>query len=305
MTVSLVYVGSTAQGGERIHAMYSQSVQWPTATYQATTTGDGAGTKTFTLSALWSRVYLAQSTNIGDSALDALELLSLVQTALGAAEWEIELRTDGYVQITYLGTGTGGITWGTSQPVADVLGFTASTVSLAADATLVAPYPPMGVVYSVSLDSTDWTSTPTDTAYAMSAEGIVYGWQGGYELVTKTVTLGHHPRTWADRSSLGSPYTPMWPADSLYARRRTAASLFNLAQPYTVAEFLRTARATPIAAVFSQFERFGLGSVYEIGYQTPASIELARAISPPIANYRQRSQRQGFELSLHRSYELA
>lgn len=305
MTVPLVYVGSSSSGGERIHAMYAQTVQWPTATYQAVTTGSGAGTKTFTLSALWSRVYLAQSANIGDSALDALELLSLVQTALGAAEWEIELRTDGYVQITYNGAATGGITWGTSQAVANVLGFTASTVSLAAGATLIAPYPPMGVVYSVSLDSTDWTSTPTDTAYAMSAEGLVYGWQGGYEICTKTVTLGHHPRTWADRALLGSPYTPYWPADDLYARRRAAASLFNLSQPYTVAEFLRTARATPIAAVFSQFERFGIGSVYELVYQTPASIELARAVVPSIANYRQRSSRQGFEAVLHRSYELS
>jgi len=305
VTVALVYVGGSSSSGERIHAMYAQTVQWPTATYQATTTGDGAGTKTFTLSALWSRVYLAQSTNTGDTALGALELLSLVQTALGASEWEVELRSDGYVQLTYNGTGTGGITWGTSQPVADVLGFTASTVSLAAGATLVAPYPPMGVVYSVSLDSTDWTSTPTDTAYAMSADGKVYGWQGGYEIVTKTVTFGFHPRVWADRSPLGSPLTPMWPADDLYSRRRIAGSLFNLSQPYTVAEFLRTARATPIAAVFSNFERFGVGSVYEIGYQTPASIEAARAVAPSIRDYRQRSHRAGFEMTLHQSYELA
>lgn len=304
MTVSLVYVGSTATSGERIHAMYAQTVVWPTATYQAVTTGDGAGTKTFTLSGLYSRVYLAQSANTGDTALGALELLSLVQTALGASEWEVEFRTDGYVQLTYNGTGTGGITWGTSQPVADVLGFTASTVSLAAGATLVAPYPPMGVMYSVSLDSTDWTITPTDTAYATTAEGIVYGYQGGYDVVTKTVTLGHHPRTWSDRSELGSPLTPLWPADTLYARRRAAASLFNLSQPYTVAEFLRTARATPIAAVFSNFQRFGIGSVYEIGYQTPESIAQVRAVTPSIRDYRQRSHRAGFELVLHRAYEL-
>lgn len=304
MTVPLVYVGGSTSGAEKIRAMYAQSFLWPAGTYEATVTGDDAGTATFAFGGLWFRVYLAQSTNTGASALDALELMAAVQSALGSS-WELALGTDGLARITNAGVTSATITWGTSQSVADTLGFTAPGVSLAAGATLVAPYPPKGVMYSVSLASTDWTEAPTDTAYALTADGLVYGWRGANSLLTKTVTLGFHPRVWSERVELGSPYTPMFPADTDYNRRRGVATLFNCAQPWTVVEFLRTSHALPIAVVFSNFERFGLGDVYEIVFQSPESIMQSKAISPPIANYRQRSQRAGFEAVLYRAYELA
>lgn len=304
MGTSLVYSASASAGGERIHAMYAQTFAWPAGTYQATVTGDDAGTKTFSFGGLYFRVYLAQSTNDGTTELGAMEILAAVQTALGSS-WEVNLRTDGYVQITNAGTTTGSITWSTATYVRDVLGFTGSSVSINANESAIASYPPLGVVYSVSLDSTDWTATPTDTAYAMLASGIAYGEQGGAEVITKTVTLGHHPRTWEDRVALGSPLTPMWPADTSYLRRRGFTSVIGATLPWSAHEFLVTARGLPIAAVFSNFQLFGPGRVYELGYQTPESISQARAITPAIKDYRQRSHRASFELSLHQAYELA
>lgn len=302
MSTTLTYVGGASTGGEKIHAMYAQSILWPAGTYQATTTGDDGGTKTFSFAGKYYRVYLAQSSDTGTGDLDAAELIAEVQSALGAS-WELSLRTDGYVQITYVGSGVGGITWGTSQAVATVLGFTAATVDLVENETLRAPYPPMGVMYSVSIDSTDWTSTPTDTAYAMTAGGIVYGWGGGSDIITKSVSLGFQPRTWADRGDC--PYTPMWPADDQPTRRRTPTGPVGVAQPWSCSEFMGTSRGKAIAVVFSNFQLFGTGRTYEIGYQTPESIALPKAIVPPIKDYRQRSRRPNFELVLRTSYPLA
>lgn len=296
MGTTLVYSASAADGGERIHAMYAQTFLFA-ADYSCAVESDGVpSTATFTVDGLYARIYLAQSANLGTSEEDALELLQFVEDALGA-DWTVALGTDGYVRITFSGSLLGEIDWAGAEDIARLLGFTTSTLSFVADETKVAPYQPVGVMYSVSIDSTDWTATPNESAYAMTAGGVGYGWGSETDLVTKTVSLGHHPRTPADAAALGSPLTPMWPADNLSETWSAPTGPIGVLGPWTVSKFLATSRGRMIAAVFSNFQTFGAGSVYELGYQTPESIARAKAISPQVAGWRQRSRRAEFELS--------
>ena len=305
MGTSLVYSASASAGGERIHAMYAQTFLIDAGSYSVVTTGDDGGTKTLSLGGKYARVYLAQSTGTGASEADALDLLAAVESGLGVS-WTVRLGTDGYVRTTYVGTGVASMDWGSAVDVAQGLGFDpADLATFVEDQTIVGSIHPLGVVYSVSLDSTDWTSTPSDSAYAMTPAGVVYGWQSGVDLFTKRVTLGHHPRTLADAQSLGSPLTPMLPPDSTHSAWTEAYGPWGGRFGWTVQEFLLTSRGHLIAAVFSNFQLFGPGRVYETGYQTPESLTQARAITPAIKDYRQRSHRMSFELSRTGAFVLA
>lgn len=296
MGTTLVYSASAADGGERIHAMYAQTFRF-SADYSCPVESDGVpSTATFTLDGLYARIYLAQSANLGTSEEDAIELLQFVEDALGA-DWTVALGTDGYVRITFGGALLGEIDWTGAEDIARLLGFTTSTLSFVAGEEKIATYQPVGVMYSVSIDSTDWTPTPNESAYAVTAGGVVYGWGSETDLVTKMVTLGHHPRTPADAATLGSPLTPLWPADSLSDAWTAPTGPVGVLGPWTVSKFLATSRGRMIAAVFSNFSTFGAGSVYELGYQTPESITRAKAMTPLVAGWRQRGKRLEFELT--------
>jgi hypothetical protein len=298
--------------GERITSMLAQTIEFAADVPLGVTDGDGVGTKTVQCAG-FNRVFLAEGTGVGSNAeLDCIELLEEVEKALNGAHtsptwYTVSLRSDGFVQIVYAQDPTPGdavITWTGAEALRNILGFEGSSTTLNAanSRTAVATRHPLGVLYTAAvLNSTDWSSARQDAAYAMAADGRVYGWGSNRHLLRKRFDLGFHPRTWSDRTSLGAAGTPAWADDSPTGSSAwlepTVLPDGTSSERENVHRFLATANALPIAMLLGRFQDAASYAYYEVGYQTPESILADRAQSPTIANYRPRSTRAGFELT--------
>jgi len=308
MPVALPFVSVPSADGSaaQITTMFAQTMRFASNLVVQTADVDGVTMRTIYCGG-YCRILLATWDGAGgNSELDAGNLLSWVGAGLGA-HYTVSLRSDGYVQIAYGALGDAAITWTGAEALRNTLGFSGTTTTIYASqgSVVVAPYPPMGVLYSGAvLDASPWVPSPTDAALATSNGGRTYGWSARTALVRKRFTLGWHPRTWAERVRLGSLLTPAFPEDTGALPQQTrwtypaAPPSASLAPPWSVHEFLATSRTSPVAAVFGGFQQLGGAVRYcDLGYWTAESSLAEQAFVHGVAAWSARVHRTQLELT--------
>lgn len=149
------------------------------------------------------RTLLAPSPGSG-TVIDPYELLGTLRTQLGIATWDVEMLPTGRVRLTYLGTGTGSITF--TNAVRNLLGETGSAAigPLATGATFTTSRQPTHCVFAAAAEDEGWQSVQGRAAVQEMPDGSVYGWQDARTRLTRRITLTLLPRDDAARTALGS-----------------------------------------------------------------------------------------------------
>lgn len=280
---------------ETLKDMLAQSYQI-TATQTVKTTDDRGGPTNRTLAAGWYRTRLAAAAGVGTEA-DPTELCAALTTALGASKWRVALVSTGYVEITYLGTGTGSIDLSTSLPVRALLGFTGNVGPLATNTAQAGAHLPTHCVLSThATDDSGWIDTARRFAGAALPDGTVYGWDDGRMAYRRTVTLSMLPRDTAARTALGASGTPCY---ATTGARLLSPSTSEPAQapPWTVTDTLGTIAGRSCGLALGTLQQIIAGTVteYVTCYTTPEMHGAGSRIVLPIAGY---DGRRGLVLEL-------
>lgn len=234
---------------ETITTMWAQTLLFRAAYQFQTVDQDGTNTRTVASGAgsstpKYYRVLLAEAAGSAASEGACQNLLTAFENALNTSgsRYTVDITTDGYVKVTYNGTGTSTLTWTTSASNAlrSVLGFTSGWSSLASGASTTAQTQPSHVAYSfVAGDDTGWTTESGHQALGETPDNI-FGWTDQKHRVVRSFTLRFHPTLDSDRSALGtSPITPMLP--STHARLATPSGSLIAGGPWSVWELVQTA----------------------------------------------------------------
>lgn len=245
------------------------------------TTDDRGGPDNRDLASGWFRVLLAGG--VGATHTDPSELLAAVEAALGATKWTVAMGAAGKVTFTYLGSGTGTITWSSAATLQAILGLTGNVGPLATNATATATYQPTHCLFAAACDpDTGWTDGAARFAGAALPDGTVYGWHDGRAVLRRAASYRLLPKDAAFVTSLGSSGTPAFPA----ASRRLSPATGEPAQapPWSALDTLATAYGLECAAVWGDLQEVIAGTVtaYERVYLAPEMAAAGRvALSVP------------------------
>lgn len=251
------------------------------STQTMATTDDRGGPDNRNVASSWFRVLLANGA--GSTHADPAELLAAVEAALDATKWTVAMSTAGKVTFTYLGTGTGTITFSSATTLKAILGLTGNVGPLATGATATATYQPTHCLFAAACDpDTGWTDTAARFAGAALPDGTVYGWHDGRAVLRRAATYRLLPKDAAFVTSLGSSATPAFPATS----RRLSPSANEPAQapPWSALDTLATAYALECGVVWGDLQDVIAGTVsaYEKVYLAPEMAAAGRiALSIP------------------------
>lgn len=271
-----------------------------TLTAQTVSATDSAGTNNRTVAAGTYRVYLAKSGAAG-SLTDPADVLAAFQAALNGARWSVALRASGLVRITYLGTSTGSITWGSATALRSLLGFDADLSGLATNAYVEGAYLPTHCIFGgAARNDTGWKARASRVAASRMPDGSVYGWTDGLQRLTRALDFRLLPKDWTTRAALASSTSaPPTPAYGL-ATRLTNPGLGEPAQapPWGASETIATGAGLRCGFT-DQFEAMiaGTTSTFDHVCLTPDGIQSAEvALSEP--GWDARRDLTGVELSL-------
>lgn len=164
----------------------------------------------------WVRARLAYYGWTGTSAAEPLELITATLTAInggaGGGSWDIQPEPDGRLRVSWSGPGTGLIFAG---PLTRALGF-AGGLSIAAGSSVVAHYPPQGVLlWAAAKGDSDWLPS-SDGATAQDQRGRVYRRSAGIVTYARTLTAWWLPRSWSDNDT-GEYFNPLYWDEAAFA----------------------------------------------------------------------------------------
>lgn len=227
-----------------------------------TSTSGGALTATVPAVA-GARVHLASSTS------DLIRVLVAAMNAApglpGGVTFAATLGTDGRVTITCTGD-----TWKSADlhttAVGRILGWSSSASPFSASHT--ATLQPMHVAYAVSVELSHRRST-RQGGYATTHGGRVYGWGASTYAHRRELRLAFVPRSPSIATAVGSPATPLEPADAYrdsYGSTATARAW----------SWQDLAAVAPNAAVAwtGEFQalRTSTTDAYDVGYLAPEAL---------------------------------
>lgn len=221
------------------------------------------------------------------SATNPKSYPSIVEAALGA-NWSFGPRPDGFIDVTYNGTGTGTITWdgtgGTSVVPRNLLGF-ASNISLTHGQTTTATYHPAGMVYTIGRRNCRlYERRKPFAAYATTPDGRVYGWRDSSRQMGIRWDAIAHPRDWATRATLGAACTPLYPSTGRYLT--PASSPSGAVLPWSVLDFWDSCAGIDVAYVSDYQGVFaGLVSTFDVLHASEEMLMADRPTSPTQANW--------------------
>jgi hypothetical protein len=294
--------------GEQITTMIATTFHVPAIWTVPVADGDGASGRVIDAVG-YNRIFLANPGNGTSAELQAQDLLQRVQLGLNGLNswWTVSLRSDGFVQIAYDQSPTPGdavITWTGNADLRNLLGFEGSTLTLNSSngRVGVATKHPQGVLYSSAvLESSDWQTTPQDTAFALTSGGRVYGWASARHLVRKRFTLGFLPRNWTVRGQLGAAGSPAWPEESTNALHNEWLAPSPIPDTkdilWTAHHTFNAMRTAPVAVLFGRFQQAATVMTYDLGYLTPESLMVDRPTTQTVPQWTARQSRQSVEMS--------
>ena len=280
----------------------------------------GTNTRTITDTGAWYRTRLVASGSTSGTIDSPHSLCAKFQAALnaGGSRYLVRYQSDGRIGITYTGTGTSTITWGTNgAKLRRMLGFAESaTTATAQNATSVGTYHPCGsVLTGALLDGSGWITEPAGVASAVGADGRVYTASSQASVTRFGSTLGYHPTTWAAWTELSEYSTPIFAGT--ISSIPALSSLQAYYQPWTscassgggiwsVHAFVSTAIYS-VALCLLDFNsiRTTTSSNVIVGWLTPETLARAAPQSRPIANYLKRANWQGLEMTATSNISVA
>lgn len=252
-----------------------------TSSQTMATTDDRGGPTNRALASGWYRVILANGA--GNNHTDPAELLAAVETALGASKWTVAMNTSGKVTFTYLGSGTGTITWASATTLQTILGLTDNVGPLATNATATATYQPTHAVFAAVMDpDSGWVDQPQRYAASQMVDGTVYGWHDGRTTMRRSAAFKLMPKDAAFVTSLSSTSTPTFPVASRWLSPSTSEPAQSA--PWSVLDTIVTAHTLECGITWGDFQTILTGSTtsYEKVYLTPEMAQSPRiALSVP------------------------
>ncbi len=281
-------------------ALYYLLAQAVTLTAQTVSVTDSAGTNNRTVAAGTYRVYLAKSGAAG-TADDPKDVLATFQAALNGARWSVSLRASGLVRVTYLGTSTGSITWGSATTLRNLLGFDADVSNLATNGYAEGAYLPTHCVFaSAAQNDSGWKAKASRVAVSRLPSGRTYGWTDGLAPLTRSLDLRLLPKDWTLRATVASSSSfPGTPAYGLATRLTNPGNGEpGQAPPWGAAETIATAAGLSCGFT-DQLDALlaGTTSTFDHVYLTPNGLTSAEVVlSEP--GWDARRDLAGVELSL-------
>lgn len=281
---------------ESLGYLLAQAVTLAAQTVSVT---DSAGTNNRTVSAGTYRVYLAKSGAAG-SATDPKDVLATFQAALNGARWSVSLRASGLVRVTYLGTSTGSITWGSATTLRNLLGFDADVSNLATNGYAEGAYLPTHCVFaSAAQNDSGWKAKASRVAVSRLPSGRTYGWTDGLGVLTRALDFRLLPKDWTTRATFASSSSfPGTPALGTTSRRTNPGSGEpGQAPPWGASETLATGAGLSCGFT-DQLEAMIAGSVttFDHVYLTPNALAAAEVVLS-VPGYDARRDLAGVELS--------
>lgn len=242
---------------------------------------DSHSTRTVTLvgsgTTRYARVYLADTGAAGTTAAAPWDVLDKLEDTLNAAPgstlWTVRLDPVGAVRITYLGTGTGTLTWSGTN-LRNLLGFNVG-ISLGAGASELAAFAPGGCIVATCADENDngWQPVATGVATGETLAGTVVAVDSGHRKLTRSLVLRLLPYTLVEQTA-GEYLTPAFAQDIASNNTRwsspSSTAYFN-GGGYSAHEFLATVHriaAAPAAFAIGSLQELiaGSESEYDVGY---------------------------------------
>lgn len=253
-------------------------VRWASAALNATVTDDVGAARTVAVKGagvLWTRTFLAPTSG-GSSESAPTDLLRYVQGQLnaGGGSWTISMQDTGRVRIAYGGSGTGSITWGSSSPMRNALGF-AGNVSLPSGTYDDSDYLPAFCWLLHTIDNdTGPRSEPSHLVGARHADGTVTAWSEGVTSLDRSFRARFCPSTETVRTAKGWYATPYFPPDDAPTRRTApSATPEDCPTAWTVHETLSCAHGLRLAYSIGSLQDLIAGSTtrYDVGALDPES----------------------------------
>lgn len=219
----------------------------------------------------WFKIFLAPTTDATasdalteDTAKDLLRHINAkINDGLASTCWEFSLLSSTLVQIKYLGTGLGSITWG-STTLRSLLGYNTNTGNLGTNAVAWGAFPPTHCIFSSGRSrDTGWIEAAEQTAGARLPSGKVYGWNAPNQGFLRRLTTEYHPydHTVKVSAEIDSLSTPMFPDKSRWASLSTAV---DVAPPWSVVEDLKS-RFRRLSVTIGNFQTLiaGTSTLYD------------------------------------------
>lgn len=268
---------------ERLGYLLAHSFRLASSQAMATTDDRGSGVSR-TVAAGWYRVLLAAGT--GNSHSDPAELLAAVEAALDAAKWSVSMGTDGRARFTYLGSGTGTISFSSATILRAVLGLTGNIGPLNTNEVGTADYKPTHAIFACACDpDTGWVDAAGRFAGSELPEGEVYGWNDGRVTFRRAATFRLLPKDSTFASSLQSPATLAFPARSRW--RNPASGDPGQTPPWAAIDTLATGFSVECGVVWGDLQSVLSGTVttYDLAYLAPQMASSGSRISLSTPNY--------------------
>ena len=196
----------------------------------------------------WFKIFLAPTTDATasdalteDTAKDLLRHINAkINDGLASTCWEFSLLSNTLVQIKYVGTGLGSITWG-STTLRSLLGYNTNvSPPLSTNSVAWGAFPPTHCWFSSGRSrDTGWIEAAEQTAGARLPSGKVYGWNAPNQGFLRRLTTEYHPydHTVKVSAEIDSLSTPMFPDKTRWASLSTAV---DVAPPWSVVEDLKS-----------------------------------------------------------------
>lgn len=269
---------------ESIGYMLAQTFQL-SASQTAKTTDDRGGPTARTVAAGWYRSRLCPAAGAGTET-DPAEFLNAVEAALGSSKWVVQQVASGFVEVGYVGTGTGTIDWSTGN-LGLLLGFSASSIGpLSPGSAATGTYLPSHCVLAIACDpDTGWVDGPGRFAGAALPDGTVYGWHDGRATMRRSATFRLLPRDWTVRATLSAQGTPAYPVNTRWLSPSTSEPYQAL--PWSALDTLATAASRQCGVTWGDFEAIIAGTVtsYDVVYLAPETFTAGTRLSLSVAGY--------------------
>lgn len=258
---------------------------------------DSAGTNTRNLNVdtgtHYYRTFLAaQTAGVGTEAAPS-DLLYTVETQLNAARWSVRLRSNGLVRITYLGAGTGTITW-SSTTIRKLLGFSGTVGPLATNAYTEGDYLPTHCIFAIAFNQdSGFRRIAPKVAGVELPTGVASVWSDRTQGYSREGTIILAPRDWSSRTTLDAAGTPMMPVNtSLWLQPASASNGPDPAQtpPWSISDQLGVQLSQRWGCAFGDLQTLiaGTTTAFDVCSVRPGFLKQSDRIRPSVNGYNER-----------------
>lgn len=290
---------------ETLDYLIAQAFEIPAGTTMSVDDDLGSG-RTVTMTPGFYRTFAAQGNTGAGTEVNPYELIFRLRQELDPSNWNVSIRPNGKVRITYLGLApNGAITWG-SGPLSNLLGFLTDIGPVATGQHTDADYLPTHCIFFAACEDSGWGRSPGRFSGARMPNGKVYGWGDRLQGRTCTLTLRLLPKDNATRDAIiaadanAVPPTPCFGPTS----RATSPATGEPGQvfPWGAVETIATAGGKSLGVMLGTLQTAIAnpgGAAFEHCFFTPETVSAGGEVQLSVAGYDPRRDIGNIELSFY------